>query len=78
VTVLYAIQFVRHVSGRTLPEVLRTMSMESAEPQTTVKRHAAGLLRTVQLPKGTEGVIVRHTDGTEIFRWMAEDGEYRL
>jgi len=51
--------------------------MESAEQQ-TVKRHAAGLLRTDQLPEGTEGVIVRHTDGTEIFRWSAQDGEYRL
>ena len=74
---LYAIQFVRHVRGRGLPDVLGTVTMESAQQQ-TVKRHAAGLLRTVQLPKGTDGVIVRHTDGTEIFRWMSEDGEYRL
>jgi len=74
---LYAIQFVRHVRGRVLPHVLRTVNMESAEQQ-TIKRHAAGLLRTDQVPDGTEGVIVRHTDGTEIFRWSAEDGEYRL
>jgi hypothetical protein len=74
---LYAIQFVRRVRGRGLPHVLRTVNMESAEQQ-TIKRHAAGLLRTDQVPEGTEGVIVRHTDGTEIFRWSAEDGEYRL